>query len=133
MDQVMAAIEAELQQIPEIRPCWCRSAAASSAACRTADVYVRIAPHDERRFSLGRFASALLRGEPMAAFRGNYTQRDVMNVVQQRLRKLTDVRVTVSNQRSINLGGGPFPLDFAIRGPDLPTSPTASNACAPRR
>jgi HAE1 family hydrophobic/amphiphilic exporter-1 len=120
MDQVMAAIEAELQQIPEIRTMLVQVGGGFLSGLSSGDAYVRIAPHDERRFSLGRFASALLRGEPMAAFRGNYTQRDVMNVVQQRLRKLTDVRVTVSNQRSINLGGGPFPLDFAIRGPDLP-------------
>jgi HAE1 family hydrophobic/amphiphilic exporter-1 len=117
----MASIESELRQIPRIETVLTNVGGGFLSGLSNGDVYVRIAPHDVRRFSLGRFFGALLRFDPGAAFRGNFTQREVMNEVQARLRKLTDVRVTVSNQRSVNLGGGPFPLDFAIRGPDLPT------------
>ncbi|MBL8756359.1 MAG: efflux RND transporter permease subunit [Planctomycetes bacterium] len=125
MDQVMATIEGELRQIPRIKTVLAQVGGGFLSGLSNGDVYVRIDPHEARRFSLGRFFASLLRLDPGAAFRGNFTQRDVMNEVQARLRKLTDVRITVSNQRSVNLGGGPFPLDFAIRGPDLPTLATA--------
>jgi HAE1 family hydrophobic/amphiphilic exporter-1 len=82
---------------------------------------VKIAPHEERRFSVGRLWSCLWAGEPLAAFRGNYTQREVMASLQRRFNRLPDVQVQLRNQRGINLGGGPFSLDFAIRGPDLAT------------
>jgi HAE1 family hydrophobic/amphiphilic exporter-1 len=125
MDQVLATVENELRQMPRVQTVLAQLGGGFMSGLSNGDVYVRIAPHDERRFSLGRFCAGLLRLDPGAAFRGNYTQREVMNEVSARLRKLTDVRVTVSNQRSVNLGGGPFPLDFAIRGPDLPTLATA--------
>jgi len=121
MDSAMAAIEAELRQIPAIRTALTQVGGGFLSGLSNGSVYVRIPPHEERRFSFSRLWSGLLAGEPLAAFRGNYTQREVMNEVQQRLRKLTDLRYSVRNQRSINLGGGPFALDFAIRGPDLVT------------
>ncbi|MFN8827917.1 MAG: efflux RND transporter permease subunit [Planctomycetota bacterium] len=121
MDQVMARIEAELKQLPQVRTALTQVGGGFLSGLSNGSVYVRIPTHDERRFSLGRLWSSLLAGEPLAAFRGNYTQREVMDEISRRLRGLPDVRVSVRNQRSINLGGGPFPLDFAIRGPDLPT------------
>lgn len=55
----------------------------------------------------------------MAALRGNYTQRDVMQEVRKRLRKFTDLRASVRNAPSFNIGGGNFEIDFVIRGPEL--------------
>ena len=121
MDQVMVRIEAELQQMPAIRTALTQVGGGFLSGLSNGSVYVRIPPHEERRFSFGRLWSSLLAGDPLAAFRGNYSQREVMDEVERRLRGLSDVRVSVRNQRSMNLGGGPFPLDFAIRGPDLRT------------
>lgn len=121
MDQVMARIESELKQMPQVRTALTQVGGGFLSGLSNGSVYVRIPPHEERRFSFGRLWTSLLAGEPLAAFRGNYTQREVMDEVSRRLRGLPDVRVSVRNQRSINLGGGPFPLDFAIRGPDLAT------------
>lgn len=121
MDQVMARIEAELRQMPQVRTALTQVGGGFLSGLSNGSVYVRIPPHEERRFSFGRLWSSLLAGEPLAAFRGNYTQREVMTEIERRLRGLPDVRVSVRNQRSMNLGGGPFPLDFAIRGPDLRT------------
>ncbi|MBL8750484.1 MAG: efflux RND transporter permease subunit [Planctomycetes bacterium] len=121
MDGVMQAIEAELAQMPAIRTALTQVGGGFLSGLANGSVYVRIAPHDERRFSLSRLWSSLLAGDPAAAFRGNYTQREVMNEINRRLRKLADVRISVRNQRSLNLGGGPFQIDFALRGPDLPT------------
>ena len=125
MDGVMRAVEAELAQVPAVRVALTQVGGGFLSGLSNGSVYVRIAPHDERRFSLARLWQATRAGDPAAALRGNYSQREVMAEIRQRLRKLTDVRVSVRNQRSFNLGGGPFPLDFAIRGPDLPTLATA--------
>lgn len=121
MDEVMARIEAELRQMPQVRTALTQVGGGFLSGLSNGSVYVRIPPHEERRFSFGRLWSSLLAGDPLAAFRGNYTQREVMTEIERRLRGLPDVRVSVRNQRSMNLGGGPFPLDFAIRGPDLRT------------
>ena len=82
-------------------------------------MYVRIAPHEERTFGLARLWRETLRGNPGAAFRGNYSQRDVMAEVRQRLRKYRDFRVLVRNIPGFNIGGGSFDIDFVLRGPDL--------------
>ncbi len=125
MNQVMAVIEAELKQMPAVLTALTQVGGGFLSGLSNGSVYVRIPPHELRRFSLGRLWSALLAGDPAAAFRDNFTQRQVMDEVERRLRGLPDVRVSVRNQRSMNLGGGPFPLDFAIRGPDLRTLATA--------
>jgi HAE1 family hydrophobic/amphiphilic exporter-1 len=125
MDGVMREVEAELAEVPAVRVALTQVGGGFLSGLSNGSVYVRIAPHDERRFSLARLWQATRAGDPAAALRGNYSQREVMAEIRQRLRKLTDVRVSVRNQRSFNLGGGPFPLDFAIRGPDLPTLATA--------
>jgi len=121
MNTVMVAIEAELQKEPAIRTMMTQVGGGFLSGLSNGSVYVKIAPHDERRFSLGRLWSGLLAGDPLAAFRGNYTQRELMDSLQRRLNRLPDVRVQMRNQRSVNLGSGPFDLDFAIRGPDLQT------------
>ena len=52
---------------------------------------------------------------------GNYTQRDVMQEIRRRLRKFSDLRTSVRNLPSFNIGGGPSEIDFVLRGPDLKT------------
>jgi HAE1 family hydrophobic/amphiphilic exporter-1 len=79
---------------------------------------VRIAPHAERTVTATRLWDGLKRGDPLAAFRGNYTQREVMQDVRQRLRKFRDLRVTVRNIAGFNIGGGNFDIDYVLR-PDL--------------
>src|SRR5256714_990920 len=84
--------------------------------------YVRIAPHEERTLSLSRLWRETLNGTPLNAFRGNYTQQDVMQEVRRRLRKFAPMRTSVSNEPSFNFGaGGRFDIDFVLRGPDLST------------
>ncbi len=119
MDGVMRQVEAELKQMPAVQVALVTIGGGFLGGVGQGSVYVRIPPHDQRRFSVGRLWSCLWQGDPAAAWRGNYTQSAVMAEIRQRLAKLADVRVRVSNQRSLNLGGGPFEIDFAIRGPDL--------------
>jgi hydrophobic/amphiphilic exporter-1 (mainly G- bacteria), HAE1 family len=82
-------------------------------------MYVRTVPHTERTVSLHRLWHGLKHGDPAAAFRGNYAQRDVMIELRQRFRKFQDIRTQVRNIAGFNIGGGTFDVDLALRGPEL--------------
>jgi hydrophobic/amphiphilic exporter-1 (mainly G- bacteria), HAE1 family len=119
MDEVMRAVESELQNTPGVRLVLASAGGSSLGGVSDGRVYVRIAPHEERTFSFARLWHGLLQGDPLQAWRGNYTQGDVMREVRRRLRKYRDVRTSVRNIPSFNTGGGSFEIDFVIRGPDL--------------
>src|SRR5258705_5957032 len=82
-------------------------------------MYVRTVPHTERTVSLHRIWDGLRHGDPFAAFRGNYAQRDVMIELRRRFRKFRDIRTQVRNIAGFNIGGGTFDIDLALRGPEL--------------
>ena len=120
MDAAMRAIEADLAAMPEVRTVLSTVGGSFLNNVASGNVYVRIAPHEERRFSLGRLWDCTRRGEPLAAFRGNYTQREVMSKIRRGLARYPDLQCSVRNQRSFNIGtSGFFDIDFALRGPDL--------------
>ncbi len=82
--------------------------------------YVRIAPHEERTLSLGRLWTELKNGNPFKAFKGNYSQQDVMVEMRRRLQKYAPMRIGVRNAQSFNFGaGGRTDIDFVFRGPDI--------------
>jgi hydrophobic/amphiphilic exporter-1 (mainly G- bacteria), HAE1 family len=119
MDEVMRAVETELRTTPGVRQVLVSAGGGFLGGVNQGEAFVRIAPHEERRFSVPRFFRGLFRGDPGAAFRGNTTQRDVMGEVRRRLAKFPDVRSSVRNVPSFNIGGGNWELDFVLRGPDL--------------
>jgi HAE1 family hydrophobic/amphiphilic exporter-1 len=119
MDDAMRAIEAELKQIPAIHLALANAGGGFLGGVNQGTVFVRIAPHEERKPSVTRFLGGLVRLDPMAAFRGNYSQRDVMTEVRKRLSKFSDLRCAVRNIQSFNIGGGNNDIDFSLRGPDL--------------
>jgi HAE1 family hydrophobic/amphiphilic exporter-1 len=83
------------------------------------NMYIRTVPHTERTLGLGRLWDGLRRGDPLAAFRDNYSQRDVMLELRSRFRKFRDIRTQVRNIAGFNIGGGSFDIDLALRGPEL--------------
>jgi HAE1 family hydrophobic/amphiphilic exporter-1 len=85
------------------------------------NMYVRTVPHTERTVSLHRLWDGMRHGDPLAAFRGNYSQRDVMLELRRRFRKFHDIRTQVRNIAGFNIGGGSFDIDLALRGPELET------------
>ncbi len=119
MDAALLAIEAELRQVPAVRTMLTNVGGGFLGGINRGSIYVTIAPHAERRFSMVRLGRGVLAGDPAAAFRGNYSQRDVMSEIRRRLRRFPDLRCSVRNQRSFNIGGGNFDIDFSIRGPEL--------------
>jgi HAE1 family hydrophobic/amphiphilic exporter-1 len=119
MDEAMQAISREVRALPSVRFMLVQAGGGGLNRVNQGNAYVRIAPHEERTVNLAKFWAGLKRGEPMAVFRGNYTQRDVIQEVRRRVRKFRDLRVSVRNIPGFNIGGGSFDIDFVIRGPEL--------------
>jgi HAE1 family hydrophobic/amphiphilic exporter-1 len=119
MDQTMRAIEKDLMTTPGVILIQSSSGGSFLGAVNQGGVYVRIAPHEERTFSLTKLWNSIKAGHPLAAFRGNYTQRDVMQEVRRRMQKYAPFRFGVRNAPSFNIGGGNNDIDFVFRGPDL--------------
>jgi HAE1 family hydrophobic/amphiphilic exporter-1 len=119
MDDAMRAIENELKQIPAIRLVLTTIAGGPFGTVNEAQVFVAIAPHSERVFSLSRLLRGIVTLQPLEAFQGNYSQADVMQQVRARVRKYRDLRVGVRNMQTFNIGSGNREIDFAIRGPEL--------------
>ena len=118
MDEIMRAVEAEVRTAPHVTMTLATVGGGFLGGVNSGDIYVRIAPHAERTFNLGRLWRETLDGRPWAAFDA-IPQREVMNEIRGRLRKFGDLRTSVRNARSFNFGGGPSELDFVLRGPDL--------------
>ncbi|HEY0005201.1 MAG TPA: efflux RND transporter permease subunit [Pyrinomonadaceae bacterium] len=121
MNETMHAIEEEIRQTPGVRLVLATAGGSFLGGVNQGGAYVRIAPHEERTFSLSRLWKETWRGHPLDAFRNNYTQRDVMQEVRKRLRKYAPMRTSVRNAPSFNIGGGNADIDFVLRGPDLLT------------
>lgn len=119
INEAMLAVEAELRAVKGVKLVLSNAGGGFLGGVNQGGAYIRIAPHDERTFSLSRLWRGLLKGDPGEAFRNNYSQRDVMSEVRKRLRKFRDLRVSVRNAPSFNIGGGNFDIDFVLRGPDL--------------
>lgn len=119
LNESMLEIEKDLRSTPGVRLVLSSLGGSFLGAVNQGSAYVRIAPHDERVFSLTKLWNAIKEGHPLAAWRGNYTQRDVMQEVRQRLQKYAPIRFNVRNAPSFNIGGGNFDIDFVFRGPEL--------------
>ena len=119
MDAAMKQIEADLLKVPEVRTVMATAGGGWLGGVNSGRAYIQMVPNEERTFSLGRLWKETLKGKPLAAFQGNYTQRDLMGKIRGSMRKYRDVRVAVRNQPSFNIGGGNFDIDFIIRGPEL--------------
>jgi HAE1 family hydrophobic/amphiphilic exporter-1 len=119
MDGVMRAVEADLKSTPGVRVVLATLGGGFIGGVNQGGAYVRIAPIEERTFSLARLWDGLIHGRPLEAFKANYSQRDVMQEIRGRLRKYKDLRTSVRNAQSFNIGGGGFDIDFVLRGPDL--------------
>ena len=114
-----AGIEQDVRAIPGVRTVLATVGGSFLGAVNQGQMYVRIAPHEERLFSIGRLAKATLTLQPWKAFEGNYSQRDVMGQVRQVVRRFPELRGGPRNLQSFNFGGGPSDIDLSIQGPVL--------------
>jgi hydrophobic/amphiphilic exporter-1 (mainly G- bacteria), HAE1 family len=119
MNGVMRAVEADLSSTPGVRVVLASVGGGFIGGVNQGGAYVRITPIEERTFSLTRLWDGITHGRPLEAFKANYSQRDVMQEIRTRLRKYKDLRTSVRNAQSFNIGGGGWEIDFVLRGPDL--------------
>ncbi len=123
MNEALQAVEADLKSMPEIKLMLASVGGGGSTSgfgsVNNANIYVRLAPHEERTINFAKFWAGLKQGQPLAVFEGNYTARDVMQKLRARLRKYTHLRPMIRNPESINLGTGPSEFDFSLKGPEL--------------
>jgi HAE1 family hydrophobic/amphiphilic exporter-1 len=119
MNDAMLAVEREVMAVPAVRTVLASAGGGFLGGVNQGSLYVSLAPHHERVFSWVRMVKGLVSLDPGAAWRDNAAQGDVMRAVRGRLRQFSDLRVSVRNVPSINLGGGRTELDLAIRGPEL--------------
>jgi hydrophobic/amphiphilic exporter-1 (mainly G- bacteria), HAE1 family len=119
MERVMRQLDEEVRSIRGVELTLTTAGGGFIGSVNNGDIYVRIAPHDQRVFSIPRLLRETLAGRPLQAIRGNYTQRDVMEEVNRRLRKYPDLRARATAFSAFNIGGGNFDIDFVIRGPEL--------------
>jgi HAE1 family hydrophobic/amphiphilic exporter-1 len=119
MDAAMLEVEKEIRTTPGVRTVLATTGGGFVGSVNQGNVYVRIAPHDERVVSITRIIEATLHGNPRKAFEGNYSQSDVMTEIDRRLKRLAPLRSQVRNYPSFNIGGGSWDIDFVIQGPVL--------------
>src|SRR5689334_6900232 len=120
MNEVISAMEKDIRETPGVRLVLSSSGGSFLGGVNQGSAYVRIAPHEERTLSFGKFWTELKKGHPLDVFKGNYTQQDVMVEVRRRLQKYAPMRIGVRNAQSFNFGtGGRQDIDFVLRGPDI--------------
>ena len=120
MNETLSAMEKDLLSTPGVRLVLSSVGGSFLGGVNQGGAYVRIAPHEERTFSLTKLWRETKKGHPLDAFKGNYTQQDVMTEIRRRLQKYAPMRIGVRNSQSFNFGaGGRSDIDFVFRGPDL--------------
>lgn len=118
-DNAVKAVEERVRAHPAVITTLASTGGSFLGQVNRADIYGRIQPHAVRYFSISRLWHETLNGQPLAAFRGNYTQSDVMQALRRELRGFPDLRIGVRPFAAFNIGGGNFDIDLAIRGPEL--------------
>ena len=120
MNETISAIEKDILETPGVEMVMSSAGGGFLGGVNQGDAYVRIKPHEDRTLSFSKLWRETKKGNPLNAFRGNYTQQDVMQEVRRRLRKYAPMRTSVRNGRSFNFGtGGRTDIDFVFRGPDI--------------
>ncbi|HSQ15442.1 MAG TPA: efflux RND transporter permease subunit, partial [Candidatus Binatia bacterium] len=133
MDGIMNDIVAEIRAVPGVRMVLSSAGGGFIGGVSEGRAYIRLAPHEERIFSLTRLARSAAALDPLAAFRGNRSQLQVMQEVRRKVRKYRDLRVSVRNIVGFNIGGGSFDIDFVLRGPDLKALSTYAESLRDRQ
>jgi HAE1 family hydrophobic/amphiphilic exporter-1 len=121
MEALIAQLEKDLFELPGVRHVFASAGAGFLGNVNSAQIFVRLTDIEERVLSPSRLWRMTLEGRPLEAFRGIYSQRQVMDAVRERLRRYPDLRCQVRNVMTLNQGSAPVDVDFAIRGPDIGT------------
>ena len=118
MNDALMQVEQEVSELKGVETILSTVGTRGFGGVNRGELYVRLTDIGQRSFSLGRLWKGLMKGDPGAAFRGNFTQRDVMDSARQRLKQWPDLRVSVRNLTSLRQGAN-VDIDFSITGPDI--------------
>jgi HAE1 family hydrophobic/amphiphilic exporter-1 len=118
MEEMILAVEPKVRNIPGVVHVLSTVSGSSPRGTSSASMYVRLDDLEGRVFSFGRLFRGLLAGDPGAAWRGNYNQRDKMREVRSIIGAYPELRTSVRNLTSFRQGA-PVDLDFVVAGPDL--------------
>ena len=117
MRSTIDRVERELGEVSGIKTILTTVGTRSFGDVNRAEIFVRLQDSTERTFSFERFFAGLLDGDPQRAFRGNFSQREKMDEIRQRLNGIPDLQVSVRNLTSLRQGA-PVDIDLSITGPD---------------
>jgi HAE1 family hydrophobic/amphiphilic exporter-1 len=115
-------IDSEIRTIPGVKTTLATVGGGAGQGLPSANVgaiHVNLLPHEQRTFSMGRLLRATLNGNPLSAFQGNISQSQIMQQIRARLRKYSNLQISVRNYPSFNIGGPPVDVDFTVTGTDL--------------
>ncbi|MCA9035758.1 MAG: efflux RND transporter permease subunit [Planctomycetaceae bacterium] len=118
MREAVDVIEDRLMKIDGITTILTSLGTRSFGDVNRAEFFIRLQESSTRSFSLSRLWKGLLKGDPQAAFRGNFSQREKMAEVRARLNGIPGLRASVRNLTSLRQGA-PVDIDFSITGPDI--------------
>ena len=118
-NEAMKAIESEIRQVRGVQTVLSSTGGSFLGSVSSGNIYVRMTPHDQRVWSIGRMLWGIVHLDFTSSFQNNYSQRDVMLAIRKRAQKYKDVRVSVRSYPSFNIGGGNYEIDFVIKGPEL--------------
>jgi HAE1 family hydrophobic/amphiphilic exporter-1 len=119
MERVVERIEKDLFALPGVEHVLSTIGASYLSAVNNAQLFIRITDIEDRVLSPSRLWRKLLEGRPLDAFRGIFSQRDVMQAIRAEMKKYPELRVQVRNSQTLNQGSAPVDIDFVIRGPEL--------------
>lgn len=117
MEHVVGLVEQQLADIRGVEVMLVTGGQGGVGSVNGARMYLRLQDIATRSFSLARLWHGITRGDPMSAWRDNFTQRQVMTEVRRRLGSIPDLRISVRNQTSMRQGA-PVDIDFSVMGPD---------------
>ncbi|MGE0758382.1 MAG: efflux RND transporter permease subunit [Pirellulaceae bacterium] len=117
MDDTIHVVEEQLHDIPGVELVLSTVGTRGFGGVNRGEMYVRLLDIERRTFSVARLWRAVLNGDPLEAWRGNFSQSEKMAEIRSRLKKLSEVTVSVRNLTSLRQGA-PVDIDFSITGPD---------------
>jgi hydrophobic/amphiphilic exporter-1 (mainly G- bacteria), HAE1 family len=132
MDGALARVEAQVLAHPEVDVVLASAGGSFLGQVNSARLHVGLRPHEERYPSFGRAVRAVLDGRWGDVFAAPVRQLDVMQDLRRALSVHDDLRISVRNYASFNIGGGNWDVDLALRGPDLDVLAEATEALRER-
>jgi HAE1 family hydrophobic/amphiphilic exporter-1 len=118
MDGILRRAEDMLIDMPGIEAVLATVGSRGIGGVNSGDIYVRLQDITTRTFSFERLWRGLLNLDPGAAFRNNFSQRDVMNQVRAKFRGFPELRASIRNLTSLRTGA-PVDIDYTISGSDV--------------